>query len=336
MRNHRRSLFEVMNKTPEAQNPVTRSRPLFFWRAKKKEPTGFVPMVAEPLTEEEARAELAARQAALEEAERARREKLQAKLARKAARKAEREAARRLAAELALAKRGSEEAEPMIRFAPGRVLLSLSTTASIIAGALGCIGLVGAYAAGVRSGSTGKAEMAKVAAINGSASEAGPVRNAAVTPGGPTGGPTVHRKAPISPPARAGTPAADVQANAPMMIDSQPPAVADDPSNYNYLEIQWFEISRDKNATTLLAELQDIQKFLSERGVETYARKHPRGYLLFSAHGIPASPEFQKQREDFRRRVAGYGRDYRKQGGLYDWKDCYFVSYNRAVSGQPI
>ncbi len=319
-----------MNKTPEAQQPVVRSNPLLFWRQKKKQTNGFVPMVAEPLTEEEASAELAARQAAMEEAERARHEKQQAKLARKAARKAERDAARRIAEELAIAKRGNSDADPIFRVTMGRIALNLSTAASIVVGASICIGLVGAYAAGVRVGASGRTDPVKVAALNSKAADgpAGDERSSLAALNGN------DRRVRISPPAKAGAP--EVQANAPMEIETSPPAPADDPANYNYLEIQWFGVTRDKSSKQLLAELEDVRRFLREKGIETFARKHPSGYLLFSADAFPTAPEFRKEKEDFRRRIAGFGREYRQQGGLYDWKDCYFVSYNRAVSGQPI
>ena len=128
--------------------------------------------------------------------------------------------------------------------------------------------------------------------------------------------------------------AAAVRANQPALVTRLPEMEAD-AEKLNYLEIQWFDFSgrhRDK----VIQEVRAVQQFLAADGVETVARRVTGGIRLYSRRGYSMSDADRSARQAFQEKVAELGRAYRRQGGLYEWTDCFFVSYGRATSGEAI
>jgi len=102
------------------------------------------------------------------------------------------------------------------------------------------------------------------------------------------------------------------------------------------LHIETFRITADNNRENLRRELEDVRAFLHDEGVETFARRHPKGYYLYARQGFPPSRDWRKQREAFQDRLERLGRAYRQAGGLYLFKGCYFVNYAHTQKGQPV
>jgi hypothetical protein len=50
---------------------------------------------------------------------------------------------------------------------------------------------------------------------------------------------------------------------------------------------------------------------------------------------MPAGREHAAEREAFRRRIEELGTEYRRAGGLYQFKGCLFVSYSSTRVGDP-
>ncbi|MFQ5412062.1 MAG: hypothetical protein ACE5EC_07180, partial [Phycisphaerae bacterium] len=338
----RPSLFEVINKAPESQQP--RSPGLRQWFGRKSGGKLSTPFVAEPLTEEEAAAELAARQAEQEQAARAKRVRIEARRAKKAAKQAAKAAAREAAGQSSTVAVSHPDSAPPVRLVDGRLDLSLSTAACIAVAACLCLLAIGSYALGHRSGLRGeKREMTRAAAER---QGAHPARNAIGLLSGEgetdtaerdhVAKPVIRDNADLSellkPPARE----VSVMANQPARVDVDPPAESSEAARLNYLHIETFRISADKNRRDLRRELEDVRAFLRKQGVETFARQHPKGYYLYAQQGFPPSRDWKKQREAFQDRIERLGRDYRRAGGLYLFKGCYFVNYAHTRTGQPV
>ena len=349
MRN-RPNLFEVINKAPQTQNPRTQRG--FSWRRHRAEGEAAAPMVAEPLTEEEAAAELEARRVAAEEAARAKeaalrekRERIEARRAARAAKKEQKRAARQAAKAAAVALRTAADpasgVPPILRLTPGRVVLSLNTTTCIVAAAGICSLLIGAYSLG-RRGAAGGPGPELAAVKNGKTAGKdlsslvpgmGNDQQTSTKASGVSSAANPDLSALLKKPPATRRPAA--RANQPARVSNAATVAAPAAAGLNYLQIESFPISRQKSSERLKAELEDVRRFLAERGIKTFARRLPRGYALFAAQGFSPSKKARAQREAFQRKISRLGQAYRRAGGLYEFKGCFFVSYARATAGRP-
>jgi hypothetical protein len=281
-------------------------------------------MVAEALTEEEATAEIAARRAA------------------------EQESRRSAAAERAAKRKAKDAGRPdgftrrALRVAGGRLVLSLSTVGCSVVVVGVCLLLLGAYAVGRRSAArTGGSGPTRVAAIRpGTSDGASPLLHG--TGGESSGARRAEAAVPDDPDLSEllKVPAArrqgNVNLNQPASV-GQPAREAGVPAEkLNYLQIESFQVTRDRSSERLRQDLAEVQAFLAERGVETFARRLPgRGYVLFSQQGLPLSQDYKARREAFRKRIEGLGKEYRRSGGQYEFKGCLFVSHSRSRIGRP-
>ncbi len=349
-RSKRGTLFEVMNKAPQGQ--VVRRRPsLFPWRRVQKT---VGPIVAEPLTEEEAAAELAARREAELAAIRARQEAAQKREAARQARLEE----KRLKQESRRLRRAAEVQQlrqyaasnldsssgspwrPPVLWSRGRLLLSLSNTGCAVCIASISLLLVGAYSLGRHraEGNRGTNGVTSVAAVNSHLQSPLVADRPAEKPAlksVPTN-PDLSEllKAPA---ARRETP---VVANQPAAVSTTPPglgesAVSPDREKLNYLQIESFRITRERSGEQLREDVAAVRAFLAARGVQTVARRLSNGYVLFSEQGFPPGPEHESARAAFRRKIDELGKEYRAAGGDYRFKDPLFVSYGVTQTGQP-
>jgi len=331
----RPSLFEAINKAPQTHGPARRGGP--SWLKRRSEGTAS-PVVAEALTEEEAAAELAARKEAAEATARAKAAKQQARIERKAAKQAARQAAREAAARLDAVGGGPTSEPRMFQLTRGRLVLSLNTAGCIVATACVCLVALGSYGLGSRS--AGDGSVAELAAKVGGdrAADAGgllPSSNAGLAQGRLE--PAANRGDPDlsellkSPSERS----AAVKPNHPASVGA-PSAFGGLSEGLNYLEVQYFQITRDMSSEDLMNDLADVRRFLAEHGVETVASRHPKGFLLFATQGYRMSPDAKNARQAFVEKIEGIGRMYRRDGGRYSFKGCYFVSHARATSGQRL
>src|SRR5207247_2519163 len=73
-----------------------------------------------------------------------------------------------------------------------------------------------------------------------------------------------------------------IAANKPASVASQESLGEAVPDDMNYLQIESFLITRDRNGEQLAADLAHVRSYLLERGVRTFARKRLNGYVLFA------------------------------------------------------
>lgn len=320
----RASLFEVMSKAPQPQHP-RRPPGLFGWRQRRRQSPAL--LVAEPLTEEEAAVELEAGRKAEEDARRAEEEKRSAKRKK-----------RRASPPIEV----DESAAPaLVRVSVGRFGLSLNTVGCIVASSAICVTLLGAFAVGRRSaGDPSSGGLSPVAGVT-------TPRAAAESPllSSGQGRPAVEkgrRETATSPDLSAlldgPAPRNDgvVRANEPASVGydgSEPAAGAE---RLNYLQIESFAMTRDRDRAQVRQDVAGVQAFLRARGVETVARQLGNGYALFSQRGFLPGGESEPQRNAFRQMIEQHGRAYRRSGGLYEFKGCLFVSHARSRAGRPV
>lgn len=338
----RPSLFEVMNKAPETSGSAPRSDRKWWHRDSGKTPEGPVQIVAEALTEEEAAEALAAQEAAEEEAVREKETRDAERRARREAKKSERAAKRAAATEFVKSRLALGDAAPLVERSGDRFVISVNLTGCLIGAALLCVIFVAAYLAGRRSGAAHDgAPLVEAAAVAKSAenpANAGrsqrPIRVAGQSP-------ARHSRPDLSSltTRRGGAreSVASVRANQPASVMSRLPENEPGNERLNFLLIQSFDYSGRKR-DAVLNDVRAVRQFLADKGVETVARQVNGGVNLFSRKGYLMSDEQRTERQAFQREVASYGRDYRRQGGqgLYEWTDCYFVSYGLATKGEPI
>ena len=304
------------------------------------------PIVAEPLTEEQAAAEIAAQRAAAEEAARAKEQALlekQAQIEAKREAKAARKEARRLAKLAARAARSDADdlniAAPILRLLPGRLVLSLNTASCIVIAAGVCSLAIGAYSLGRHAAQTPGSELPKVAAVK-NGDHANDL--AALVPDLGKDQKAVGRKAVV------GDPDLSALLNKPSSVSTsqakanQPAAVATGPSGpaakaarLNYLQIESFPKTRNQSNQKLRADVERVRRFLAARGVKTFARELPRSFVLFATQGFSPSSDKSAQREAFQRKISRLGQEYRRAGGRYEFRGCFFVSYKKATAGHP-
>lgn len=363
------SLFEAMSKAPQNVEPAPARAPAAaFWR-RVRQPQAPAMMVAEPLTEEEAQAELAAQRAVREEIDRRERDET-------AAREAERDARRKIAQEQKEARQRAKHAAkqaraaakvadaksqsrplgptqdevyyPFLRAMRGRLVVTLnSMTALFVAVAVAAVGM-GGYFLGHRvsdggSQGTSQTTLAGILPTDGSSSESpqapfpsmmlDPDAHPKKPPAQPPTTPELHkllapRKPVASPPVieASAEVAGGVRANAPVSLSID--------ANLNYLQIETFLIGGDETPERVRADLDSVRKYLAERGVRTIAKKQARSYVLFSTEGFPKGPSGASARGAFAARIESLGRAYRRSGGRYEFKNCYFVAANLVAKGQ--
>lgn len=361
------SLFEAMSKAPQNVEPAPARAPaVAFWR-RVRQPQAPAMMVAEPLTEEEAQAELSAQRAVRDEIDRRQRDET-------AAREAERDARRKIAQEQKEARQRAKHAAkqaraaarageaqssrpigptqnevyyPFLRAMRGRLVVTLNTmTAMIVAVVIAAVGM-GGYFLGhrVSNGGTSEPTHTTLAGIVPTTTGDGdtpqsPLPSLAVEPAAKPSKPSVQppttpelkrlltpRKIEPTPPAIEPTPGGGgVRANAPTSLTLD--------ASLNYLQIESFLVGGDETPEKVRADLVAVRKYLAERGVRTIAKRRSRDYVLFSSEGFPKGPEGASARASFAIRIENLGREYRRAGGRYEFKKCYFVSANEVAKGQ--
>lgn len=337
----RPSLFEVMNKAPEASGPSNGHGGRRKIWPRKKENQGPVQVVAEALTEEEAAAALA------EEAEAYAREQQEARdrADEAAARKAERKAARKaMRASLLASIRDRlpefEGTAPVWHREDGRIVISMSQMTGLIALAAVVVLFLGTFFVGRYTvGGPSDPKMVQAAAKTKDAAGKPEGADAYLIPSNRTArqnSSATQRDPDLSafrnPPKQ--EPTVRVNEGASVTVTSAN-RVFEAEEELNYLEIQWFN-PRNRGEKQIMEDVRDSQRFLAENGVETVAKRWKSGIILRSVRGIPPSEEYARERNAFQQKVAQLGRAYRDAGGLYEWNDCFFVSASRAASGDPL
>ena len=265
-----------------------------------------------------------------EEMRRANKQALQAeKLARAAARQEQRKARR---AERAAQKSALRASRAQAGAVVPRFTLSLSAAGCVGVAGLACAIVLSAFSLGRHS----KGELGTVAAIK-----------------EPSGKPAATRKSLIAESVKAKIPANShpdltellkkpepaamkgVMVNEAVSVSSKDVA-ASLPDDLNYLQIESFLVTRDRNGDQLAADLAHARNFLFDHGMKTFARKRSNGYVLFCEQGVAPGKDHAAERDSLRKRVQQLGQEYRASGGLYGFKGCLFVSYSSTKAGDPV
>ena len=340
-------LFEAMNKTPLSQSTVRRGG--IGWLRRESDDNAAPMLVAEALTEEEAAVEIAreeaVRLAEREEIERVEQERVQrreAAAAEKAARRAERRTRRaeRRANRAEQRRKTAESGAPSpspVRFEAGRIFVSAGPVTCIVAASVVCAVGIGGFAMGRRV--TGATDTDGRPADPDAGMKLSPLLGASKR----------DSVAPIKGLAKSGVPAGGtakldegpaVSSNRPARV-SKPAPPQTTPVPLNFLQIEWFPIQRHKTADQVRAEVRDVQQFLERQGIRTVARRHARagrlvGFLLFSEEGVRTGSAGDSSRKKLKSRIQSLGRAYRKEGGLYEFKGCFFVNAAEAQRGERV
>lgn len=361
MRN-RPNLFEVISKAPQTQQ-TGKTRKLPLLSGLRRNTAKSQPLVAQALTEEEAAAELANRRAAVEAEARIKAEarekvqrdkeaKKQARLERKAAKAAIKQAQRLKSAELAVlraAERAAKrqamvpmpEGKPVLRAGQGRVAFSVSTAGFMVAAGVVCAVLFGVYRLGFRSGSDTEPDQLAKSTQNDQAEStalASLTAQSARRPASDRKNRSAAEKGNelddlLRPPASV---VKNVMANQPVRVDQPPGSEAPPKSKLNYVQIDCFLITVQRTGEDLRADLEDVRNYLKKNGVETFARETSTGFFLYSAAGFRMSRDARAERDAFLKKIEKLGQDYFRGGGRYQFKGCFFVSYNNAMRGQAV
>jgi hypothetical protein len=106
--------------------------------------------------------------------------------------------------------------------------------------------------------------------------------------------------------------------------------------NLFYLQIESFRISRDRNGDQLLKDVEAVRKYLASQGVDTIARRRSNGFVLFGKEGFSLAKDQAQNREAFRKKIERLGQEYRRSGGLYQFKGCLFVNFATTKAGDPV
>ncbi|MEK6643739.1 MAG: hypothetical protein AABZ08_07500 [Planctomycetota bacterium] len=323
------TLFEAMSKAPQTVSEGRRPGLSALWGGGKPA-AGQKTVVAEALTEDQARDELSRRQADLDERRRAD----EARLTEKAARKAEKVALK--------AARAEERRASGANTLP-RLKLSLSTAS--------CVGLVGlmsvlvlaAYSLG-RQSKEQFGSLGTVAAVGHKSEPVEPTpkkENTKRTPAvksstAATKTPPVNSE--LSELLKKPELKKDksVLANQPVRLNADEqttPTLAED---LNYLQIESFVVTRERNGEQLAADVAHVRKFLLDKGVRTFGRKRSNGYVLFCEQGLAPAKDHAGERDGLVKKIRQLGAEYRAAGGQYAFKGCFFVSYPATKSGDPV
>ncbi|MFQ5424371.1 MAG: hypothetical protein ACE5F9_10380 [Phycisphaerae bacterium] len=337
-------LFEAMSKVPQSQSEVRRGG-LSWLRRSADENTAPI-LVAEALTEEDAALELAEEQSQ-RDAERAERERIEherescaeakraereRKRTERRARKASRRAERRRQAEA-----GPDAALPPVRIGRGgRIILSLGTVSCVSVVAVIASMVLAGYAVGRRSGR----QPDQLETIAGIAADSDKTQSPLLPPIDRPAEGSAHRVEVMDdpdlsellkpPPARQPR---GVTPNKPARVASDDPRAADAEPSLNYLQIESFLVNRFNSIEQVRSQLSNAQAFLAERGIPTVARTRSSGFVLFSQQGFQPGSKFERQRTQLQQRIEALGREYRRTGGRYEFRGCYFVNYAKAHRG---
>ena len=361
------SLFEAMSKAPQnVDAPPARAPAAAFWR-RVRQPQAPAMMVAEPLTEEEAQAELSAQRAVREEIDRRERDE-------SAARDAEREARRKIAQEQKEARQRAKQAAkqaraaaratesqpsrpigptqdevyyPFLRAMRGRLVVTLNTmTAMVVAVVVAAVGM-GGYLLGHRISKDGGPEQTQttLAGIVPSGHSAdtpqAPLPSMAEEPA-PKPNPT-RVQPPTTPELKRlltpkkpdpAPPVIEMSAGATGGVRANAPTSLSLESSLNYLQIETFRIGGDETPERVRADLDAVRKYLAERGVRTIAKRQARDFVLYSSEGFPKGSEGASARAAFALRIESLGREYQRSGGRYEFKSCFFVAANAVARGK--
>lgn len=220
-----------------------------------------------------------------------------------------------------------------IHVAGSRVHISLGTVGCMVVAASVCVVAIGAYSMGRRSSGVVGREIPALA-VNSA--------NPMVNPNSPAEPPktrieerlndaeltrllqTPAPKAPAANPIPTRT--IIPQAN----TAQASPQVAGKP--LHYLHIDTFRYGRGSSRTDVLAELQDVQRFLAARGVATSYRDTGKEFILLGSQAVTGIKDADAVQ--YRSRIEQYGREYRKAGGRYEFKGCFWRSES-TVPGKP-
>lgn len=325
-----------MSSAPQVQYPKRRKK--LFGGTPSEQDAAPIPTVAEALTEEEAMAEIAAQRRAEEEKRRAEEEKRREREEKKAAKQAMKAAKRAAAIEAAEAASKIEGGAP-VRVSRGRLIFSLSSVGGITTAAAVCVLLLVAFSLGRKStNEDGVRGLRPAAAIKDPArQETAPAsRSGQVAPRSANDAAKSAELVQLlsKPPAK--QEAGDVVANTAASVPVEAAAAQPNAKDLNYLQIESFLIQRDRSGDIVAQDLADVQRYLAGQGVATQARRHSNGFVLYSVKGFPTGSEGRAAREAFRKRVEALGVEYRKSGGLYEFKGCDFVNHGKTQTGRPV
>jgi len=336
-------LFEAMSKVPQSQSEVRRGG-LSWLRRSADENTAPI-LVAEALTEEDAALELAreqsqrdADQAERDRIERERESCAEAKRAERERKRAERRARKesRRADRRQQAEAGPDAAMPPVRIGRGRIILSLGTVScvSVVAGIASMV--LAGYAVGRRSGRH-PGQLAKIAGIAGDSDK---TRSPLLPPTDRPAERSAHRAEVMDDPdlSELLKPPPTVQPrgitpNKPARAAPDDPRAAEADTSLNYLQIESFLVNRFNSMKQVRSQLSQARAFLAERGIETVARTRSSGFVLLSKQGIRTGSKFERQRRQLQQRIEALGREYRRAGGRYEFRGCYFVNHAEAHRG---
>src|SRR5262249_28642184 len=92
----------------------------------------------------------------------------------------------------------------------------------------------------------------------------------------------------------------------------------------HYLQIESFRVSHGGSRGDVLAEMQDARKFLKSRGIDTAIRDTGKEFILISTTGVVGIKD--PDAVQLKTRIEQFGREYRKAGGRYEFKGCFWRS----------
>ncbi len=212
----------------------------------------------------------------------------------------------------------------------GRIHMSLGTVGVIVVAAVVSLVAIGAYSAGRRSAMVGQPGTLALARVP----QANPLTR---PPTPPTEVEQKLRDAALSglmkPPSLT-TPAEQNAAPAASPLPPPaPPAAATSEKPQHFLQIDTFRYSRAALRASVQSELADARKFLEDHGLKTIVRDTGKEFILLSAEPVTSTKE--PHAVQFQTRVEALGREYRKAGGRYEFKGCFWRSES-TLPGRPV
>lgn len=231
-----------------------------------------------------------------------------------------------------------------VRMIGGRLVLSLGTVGCLVAAAAVCVLLLSSYVVGRKSAGSHTGPATAAATINREMPRSPTPLLPALMEGATVPKAEEKQETPDAhlsylleqPPARR---APVVSANVPAKSVDEPVASSGEAAvaeSLHHLQIESFLITRQRNGQEVARDLAEVRRFLAERGVATFARQLSNGYVLYSQQAFAIAPEAAGQRDAFRKKIESLGREYRKSGGLYEFKGCDFVHQSRTKTGRPV
>jgi len=219
-----------------------------------------------------------------------------------------------------------------IRVVGSRVEFSLGSVGCMVVAASFCVALLAAYSTGRRSAANGEqghdvAALAKAATnpmIQSAAIEATPPRTQ-----------VEQRVGDVDLSRLMQAPSAKVEKPKEPVRPAVTPVVKETPSGkpLHFLHIESFRYGNAAGRNDVAAEMQDVRRFLKSRGVETVCRDTGKEFVLLGAAGVAGIKEADAVQ--FKTRIEQYGREYRKAGGRYEFKGCFWRSES-TLPGKPV